>query len=58
MTNFRSLNSSKANQQSVKDHTEDAVTSKQDLTKEKKDSAFNKYNINGEKRRGEGEGGH
>lgn len=58
MPNFRSLNSSKANQQSVKDHTENAVTSKQDLTKEKKDSAFNKYNINGEKRRGEGEGGH
>jgi len=58
MTNFRSLNSSKANQQSVKDHNEEAVTSNQDLTKEKKDSAFNKYNINGEKRRGEGEGGH
>ena len=58
MANFRSLNSSKANQQSVKDHTENAVTSSQDLTKEKKDSAFNKYNINGEKRRGEGEGGH
>ena len=58
MTNFRSLNSSKANQQSVKDHNEEAVTSNQDLTKEKKDSAFNKYNLNGEKRRGEGEGGH
>lgn len=58
MPNFRSLNSSKANQQSVKDHNENAVTSTQDLTKEKKDSAFNKYNINGEKRRGEGEGGH
>ena len=58
MANFRSLNSSKANQQSVKDHTENAVTSAQNLTKEKKDSAFNKYNINGEKRRGEGEGGH
>ena len=58
MTNFKSLNSSNANQQSVKDHNENAVTSKQDLTKEKKDSAFNKYNINGEKRRGEGEGGH
>ena len=58
MPNFRSLNSSKANQQSVKDHNEEAVTSNQDLTKEKKDSAFNKYNINGEKRRGEGEGGH
>lgn len=58
MPNFRSLNSSKANQQSVKDHNENSVTSSQDLTKEKKDSAFNKYNINGEKRRGEGEGGH
>jgi len=26
--------------------------------RKKKDSAFNKYNVNGEKRRGEGEGGH
>jgi hypothetical protein len=58
MTNFRSLNSSKANQQSVKDHTEEAETSMQQQVKEKKDSAFNKYNINGEKRRGEGEPGH
>ena len=58
MTNFKSLNSSKANLESVKDNNENAVTSKQNLNKEKKDSAFNKYNINGEKRRGEGEGGH
>lgn len=58
MPNFRSLNSSKSNLQSVKDQSENAVNSAQNLTKEKKDSAFNKYNINGEKRRGEGEGGH
>ena len=58
MSNFRSLNSSKANQQSVKDHAEDAETTMQEQIKEKKDSAFNKYNVNGEKRRGEGEGGH
>lgn len=58
LTNFRSLNSSKANQTSVKAHNEDAITSYEDSVKEKKDSAFNKYNINGEKRRGEGEGGH
>ncbi len=58
MANFNSLNSSKANQQSVKDHNEEAETTMQEQLKEKKDSAFNKYNVNGEKRRGEGEGGH
>ena len=58
MTNFKSLNSSKANMQSVSDHNEDASITFQEQVKEKKDSAFNKYNVNGEKRRGEGEGGH
>lgn len=58
MTNFKSLNSSKANIQSVSDHNEDATTTYQEQVKEKKDFAFNKYNVDGEKRRGEGEGGH
>ena len=44
--------------QSVSDHNEDASITFQEQVKEKKDSAFNKYNVNGEKRRGEGEGGH
>ncbi|MBC8060704.1 MAG: hypothetical protein H7Y18_08560 [Clostridiaceae bacterium] len=58
MTNFRSLNSSEANLQSVKDHAEEARVSKTEQNIEKKEYAFNKYNVNGEKRRGEGEEGH
>jgi len=58
MANFRSLNSSKANQQSVKDHNENAETTVTGQLKEKKDSAFNKYNINGDKRKGVTDGEH
>ena len=57
MPNFRSLNSSKANMQSVKAHDEEARTSNTDHNNEKKDNAFNKYNVNGENRRGGDEGG-
>lgn len=53
MTNFRSLNSSHSNIQSVSDHTEEAKLSKQALIQERKQSAFNKYNINGENQRGD-----
>jgi len=58
MANFRSLNSSKANHQSVKDHNENAETTVTGQLKEKKDSAFNKYNINGDKRKGVTDGEH
>ena len=58
LTNFRSLNSSNSNQQSVKAHNEKAETTIEEQVKEKKEGAFNKYNINGEKRRGEGDPGH
>ncbi|MDP4144285.1 MAG: hypothetical protein Q8936_07345 [Bacillota bacterium] len=58
MTNFRSLNSSKANMQSVRDHDEDAKTSMTEQVLERKEFAFNKFNVNGEKRRAEGESGH
>ena len=58
LTNFRSLNSSESNQTSVKAHSDKANISFEQQVKEKKQSAFNKYNVNGEKRRGEGEGGH
>ena len=58
MTNFRSLNSSESNLTSVKASSEKANISYEQKVKERKESAFNKYNVNGEKRRGEGEGGH
>lgn len=53
MTNFRSLNSSNSNMQSVSDHAEEAKLSNQALIKERKQSAFNKYNTNGENQRGD-----
>lgn len=56
MSGFKSLNSSKANMQSVVDHNEEAKTSMREQIQEKKQFAFNKFNVNGEKRRGEGEG--
>ena len=56
MSGFRSLNSSKANRQSVQDHNEEAKISMREQIQEKKQFAFNKFNVNGEKRRGEGEG--
>lgn len=56
MSKFRSLNSSKANMQSVFDHAEEARITFTEQVLERKEFAFNKYNVNGEKRRGEGEG--
>ena len=57
MPNFKSLNSSKQNLESVKDHDENARTTVTDQKKEKKDNAFYKYNINGENKRNKDEGG-
>ena len=56
MSGFKSLNSSKANIQSVSDHDEDAKISMREQNQERKQFAFNKFNVNGEKRRGQGEG--
>ncbi|MDD3225261.1 MAG: hypothetical protein PHX70_11275 [Clostridium sp.] len=48
MANFRSLNSSKANMQSVKDHDTSSQISPGKKNKEKNQSEFNKFNINGD----------
>lgn len=53
MTNFRSLNSSKANRQSVFDHSEEAKLSMQESVQERKQYAFSKYSVNGENQRGD-----
>ena len=53
MANFKSLNSSKSNMQSVADHTDEAKTSPRVKIQEQKQGAFNKYNINGENQRGD-----
>lgn len=47
LANFRSLNSSKANMQSVKDHDTSSQISPGKKNKEKNQSEFNKFNING-----------
>lgn len=53
MANFRSLNSSGRNMQSVHDHAEEAKLSNQAIIQERKQTAFNKYNMNGENQRGD-----
>jgi hypothetical protein len=53
LTNFKSLNSSKANIQSVKDHDKQAKISMKAQLKEKSQSEFNKFNMNGENQRGD-----
>lgn len=53
MTNFRSLNSSVQNMQSVHDHSEEAKLSMQESVKERKEYAYNKFNVNGENQRGD-----
>lgn len=52
MANFKSLNSSKANIQSVEEHNKNSETAVSQQTKEKKESAMDKYNINGQNQRG------
>lgn len=54
MSGFKSLNSSRANMESVSAHNEEAKTTSRVQMQEKKQVAFNKFNVNGEKRRGEG----
>jgi hypothetical protein len=53
LTNFKSLNSSKSNMQSVKDHDKNAAISMQEQLQEKKQYEFNKFNVNGENQRGD-----
>ncbi len=53
MTNFNSLNSSKANIQSVRDHDKEAKLSMKAKLKEQGQSEFNKFNMNGENQRGD-----
>ncbi|WP_026883824.1 hypothetical protein [Clostridium akagii] len=53
MTNFNSLNSSKANIQSVRDHDKEAKLSMKAKLKEQSQSEFNKFNMNGENQRGD-----
>lgn len=53
MTNFNSLNSSKANIQSVRDHDKEAKLSMKVKLKEQSQSEFNKFNMNGENQRGD-----
>ncbi|SMC25235.1 hypothetical protein SAMN02745134_02414 [Clostridium acidisoli DSM 12555] len=53
MTNFKSLNSSKSNIQSVKDHDKNAEISMKEQLQEKKQYEFNKFNVNGENQRGD-----
>lgn len=52
MTNFKSLNSSKSNQQSVEDHDENAQTAMEGQIKEVKQFSMDKYNVNGQTQRG------
>jgi hypothetical protein len=53
LTNFKSLNSSKSNIQSVKDHDKNAEISMKEQLQEKKQYEFNKFNVNGENQRGD-----
>lgn len=53
MANFNSLNSSKSNMQSVKAKNDNAKTAMKESIKEKKEFAFNKFNVNGENQRGD-----
>lgn len=53
MANFKSLNSSKSNIQSVKDHDKNAEISMKEQLQEKKQYEFNKFNVNGENQRGD-----
>lgn len=48
LANFRSLNSSKSNMQSVKDHDVNSQISPGKRNKERNQSEFNKFNINGD----------
>jgi hypothetical protein len=53
MSKFRSLNNSKASMQSVIDNEKDILKTSRESVQERKQFAFNKFNVNGENQRGD-----